>query len=407
MMFKYKAIKTDGSRLEGKIEAINEDDAIGILQDRQLIIVSVEPFEEKNTFGTPTTGFKIPFFSKKITEKDIVVFSKQIATLFESGISALRSFRLVATETENPELKKILNLIADDIQSGLSISSSMGKYDSIFGTFYSNMIKAGEESGKLDESFNYLADYMDRNFDLTQKIKKASIYPLFVTSTFVLVMIVMIIFVIPQLASMLLTEGQDLPFITKMILGIGDIARKYGVVILIFLGFIGYYLYTLSKTESGRQYVDYFKLKIPVFNVLYKKIFLSRLTDNMDTMLSSGVQIVRSLEITSDVVDNVVYKDLLVRVSKKVKSGKSLSQAFYEEEELPNILVQMTKIGEETGKLGYILRSLSSYYKREVSTAIDTTLALIEPALIILLAGGVGILLAAILIPMFSVVTNV
>jgi type IV pilus assembly protein PilC len=124
-------------------------------------------------------------------------------------------------------------------------------------------------------------------------------------------------------------------------------------------------------------------------------------------MLSSGVQIVRALEITSDVVDNVVYKDLLVRVSKKVKGGKSLSQSFYEEEELPNILVQMTKIGEETGKLGYILRSLSSYYKREVSTAIDTALSLIEPALIILLAGGVGILLAAILVPMFSVVTNI
>lgn len=406
MLFKYKAIKSDGSRLEGKIEAINEDDAIGILQDRQLIIVSVEESEEKNTFS-PTTGFHLNFFKKKITEKDVVVFSRQIATLFESGISALRSFRLVATETENPELKKVLNSIADDIQAGLSISSAMGKYDNIFGTFYSNMIKAGEESGKLDESFNYLADYLDRNFDLTQKLKKASIYPIFVTSTFILVMIAMIVFVIPNLSEMLISEGQELPFITKIVLGMGNIGKKYGVLIILIIGFFGYYLYNLSKTESGRQYVDYFKLKLPVFNALYKKIFLSRLTDNLDTMLTSGVQIVRSLEITSDVVDNVVYKDMLIRVAKKVKTGKSLSQSFYEEEELPNILVQMTKIGEETGKLGYILRSLSSYYKREVETAIDTTLALIEPALIILLAGGVGFLLASILIPMFSVVTNV
>lgn len=406
MLFKYKAIKSDGSRLEGKIEAINEDDAIGILQDRQLIIVSVEPFEEKNTFS-PTTGFHFSFFKKKIKEKDVVVFSRQIATLFESGISALRSFRLVATETENPELKKVLNAIADDIQAGLSISAAMGKYDNIFGTFYSNMVKAGEESGKLDDSFNYLADYLDRSFDLTQKIKKASIYPIFVTSTFILVMIVMIVFVIPNLSEMLISEGQELPLITKIVLGMGNIGQKYGIIILAGALFLGYYLYNLSKTEAGRQYVDYFKLKIPVFNALYKKIFLSRLTDNMDTMLSSGVQIVRSLEITSDVVDNVVYKDMLVRVAKKVKTGKSLSQAFYEEEELPNIVVQMTKIGEETGKLGYILRSLSSYYKREVETAIDTTLALIEPALIIFLAGGVGFLLASILIPMFSVVTNV
>ena len=406
MLFKYKAIKSDGTRLEGKIEAINEDDAIGILQDRQLIIVSVEEFEEKNTFS-PTTGFHFNFFKKKIKEKDVVVFSRQIATLFESGISALRSFRLLATETQNPELKKVLNAIADDVQAGLSISSAMGKYDSIFGTFYSNMIKAGEESGKLDESFNYLADYLDRNFDLTQKLKKSSIYPIFVTSTFIMVMIAMIVFVIPNLSEMLISEGQELPMITKIVLAMGNIGQKYGVLIILVAAFFGYYLYNLSKTESGKQYVDYFKLKLPVFSALYKKIFLSRLTDNLDTMLTSGVQIVRSLEITSDVVDNIVYKDMLIRIAKKVKTGKSLSQSFYEEEELPNILVQMTKIGEETGKLGYILRSLSSYYKREVETAIDTTLALIEPALIICLAGGVGFLLASILIPMFSVVTNV
>lgn len=407
MLFKYKAIKTDGSRLEGKIESASEDDAIGILQDRQLIIVSLEPFEEKNIFGTSNTGFKIPFLGPSVKEKDIVVFSRQIATLFQSGVSALRSFRLVATETENPELKRILNLIADDVQSGSSISASMAKFNNIFGTFYSNMVKAGEESGKLDESFNYLADYMDRNFDITQKIKKASVYPIFVFTVFIAVMILMVVMVIPQFASMLSEEGGELPLITKIIFGIGVFFQNYGLIILVFLAFIGYYLYNVSKSQSGKQYLDYFKLKIPILNNLYKKIFLSRLTDNLDTMLTSGVPIVRALEISSDVVDNVVYKDIVARIAKKVKSGKSLSQSFYEEEELPNILVQMTKIGEETGKLGYILRSLSTYYKREVSTAIDTALSLVEPALIIFLAGGVGSLLAAVLIPMYSVVNNI
>lgn len=407
MLFKYKAINADGSRVDGKIEGANEDDAIGILQDKQLIIVSLEPFEEKNLFGSTSTGFKLPFLGPKVEEKDVVVFSRQIATLFQSGVSALRAFRLVATETENLELKRILNLIGDDIQSGLSISVSMAKYDKIFGKFYSNMIKAGEESGKLDESFNYLAEYLDRNFDLTQKLKKASVYPMFVSATFLVVMIAMIVFVIPQMAGMLLEEGQDLPLVTKIVLGIGTIAKNYGILILIVGSVVSYYLYNMSQTPGGKQYVDYFKLKIPIFKVLYKKIFLSRLTDNLDTMLTSGVQIVRALEITSEVVDNTVFQDLLIRVSKKVKGGKSLSQSFYEEEELPNILVQMTKIGEETGKLGFILRSLSSYYKREVETAIDTALSLIEPTLIIFLAGGVGILLAAVLIPMYSVVTNV
>ncbi len=407
MMFKYKAIKADGTRVEGKIEAVNEEDAIIILQDRQLIIVSVEQFEEKKAFGSPTTGFRIPFLGKKIKEKDIVVFSRQIATLFQSGVSALRSFRLVASETENSRLKKILEAIGDDIQSGLSISGAMAKHDNVFGVFYSSMIKAGEESGKLDESFNYLADYLDRNYDLSQKIKKATAYPAFVIAVFIIVMAVVITFVIPKFAEMLTVQDQELPLATKIIFGIGLFAQKYGIIVLIVLAVIGYYLYTLSKTPSGKQYIDYFILKIPVLGTLMKKIFLSRLTDNIDTMLTSGVPIVRSLEITADVVDNVVFKDLVIRVSKKVKSGKSLSQSFYEEEELPNLLVQMTKIGEETGKLGYILKSLSTYYKREVSTAIDTSLALIEPILIFLLAGGVGFLLAAVMIPMFSVMTGI
>ncbi len=402
MLFKYKAIKSDGERVEGKVEAENEDEAIGILQDRKLIIISVEKFEEKNIFGTPNTGFRIPFLGKKVKEKDLVVFSRQISTLFQSGVSALRSFRLVAAETENPQLKKVLNIVADDIQSGSSISSALAKHNNVFGVFYSNMIKAGEESGKLDESFLYLADYMDRNFELTQKIKKASAYPSFVIVVFIVVMIVMVTFIIPELATMLEEDGGALPLITQIVFSLGNFFKSYGIFVLIVLIFVGYYLYNLSKTPTGKQYVDYIKLRIPIFKTLYKKLFLSRLTDNLDTMLTSGVPIVRSLEITADVVDNVVFKDLVVRVSKKVKGGKSLSQAFYEEEELPNILVQMTRIGEETGKLGFILKTLSSFYKREVNNAIDTSMALIEPALIVLLAGGVGLLLSAVLVPMYS-----
>lgn len=407
MLYKYKAINPDGGRVEGKIEGASEDDAIGILQDRGFIIVSLDAFEEKNLFGSPTTGFKIPFFGPSVKEKDIVVFSRQIATLFESGVSALRSFRLVATETENPELKRILNLMGDDIQSGLSISSAMAKYDNIFGTFYSNMIKAGEESGKLNQSFDYLADYLDRNFDLTQKIKKASIYPTFVISTFVVVMGVMITFVIPQLAEMLLQEGQELPLVTRIVLGIGNVVQHYGIIVLILIIFLVYYFRYISKTPEGKMYIDNFKLHIPAFNILFRKVFISRLADNLDTMLTSGVPVVRSLEITGAVVDNVVFKDCLARIAIKVKNGKSLSQAFYEEEEIPNIVVQMTKIGEETGKLGFVLKSLATYYKREVETAIDTVMSLIEPTLIIFLAGGVAVLMAAVLIPMYSAVTNI
>jgi len=372
-----------------------------------LIIVSLEKYEEKNIFGSPTTGFKIPFFGPSVKDKDIVVFSRQIATLFESGISALRSFRLVETETENPELKKILNHISDDIQSGVSISAAISKYNHIFSSFYSNMVKAGEESGKLNQSFAYLADYIERNFEIAQKIKKASIYPIFVIVVFIAVMMIMVVFVIPQLAGMLSSQGQDLPLITKIIFSLGIFLKKYGV--YLFIVFIGgfYYVYNLSQTRSGKEYVDLFKMKIPIFNIFFKHVFISRLVDNLHTMLTAGVSMVRSLEITGDVIDNAIFKDTVARILIKVRSGKALSQAFYEEEDIPNIVVQMTRIGEETGNIGFMLKSLSAYYRREVETNIDTILAFIQPSLIIMLAGGVGILLSAVLIPMYASVTNI
>ena len=406
MLYKYKAIDPDGTRLTGKIDGANENDAIGILQDRGLIVVSLEKYEEKGFFGSPATGFRIPFFGPSVKAKDLVVFSRQIATLFTSGVSALRSFRLVATETENPALKKILNSIADEVQSGFSISAAISKYDNIFSPLYSNMIKAGEESGKLNQSFEYLADYIDRNFELTQKIKKASVYPLFVIIVFIVVMMIMVIFVIPQLASLLSSEGQQLPLITKIVFNIGLFLKEYGIYLLLILAGVFYYLYHLSRTSSGKESLDYFKLQIPLFKILFKRIFLARLADNLHTMLSAGVPLVRSLEITSEVVDNIIFKDLLARVTIKVRSGKALSQAFYEEEEIPNLVVQMARIGEETGRLGFILNSLASYYKREVETSIDTVLALVQPALIVFLAGGVGLLLASILLPMYSSVIN-
>ena len=407
MIFKYKVINPEGKSQEGKIEALSQDLAIKVLQEKGFIIVSVEKIKDESEKKNTDIFSNISFFKKKIKEKDIVIFSRQISTLFSSGVSALRAFRLVSSETENIELKNILNSIGDDIQVGNSVSFSLSKYDYLFGTFYSNMVRAGEESGKLDESFNYLADYIDRNYELSQKIKKATVYPIFVISTFIIVMIVMTVFVIPNLGKLITEQGGQLPLLTRIVLGTGTFLKKFGVFLFIGFGILSFYLRSYIKTEAGKAYFDYIKLKIPVFNNLFRKIFLARLTDNLDTMLSAGVNIIRSLEITSNVVDNIVFKEIIERVEKKVKGGKSLSQAFYEEEDLPNVLVQMTKIGEETGKLGYTFRNLSTFYKREVSTAIDSAIALIEPALIIGLAGGVGVLIGSILVPMYSVISNI
>ena len=399
MIFHYTAISADGTKTEGDISGSSLDNAVVLLQKKGLSIVDIKEKSEANRSG-PLGGFRL--FRPKIKTKDIVIFSRQIATLFEAGVSALKAFRLLAAENDNEALRDELTGVADDIEGGISLSDALAKRPALFSTFYVSMVKAGEESGKLNEGFMYLADYMDRDYELRQKIKKALTYPAFVVGTFILIMIAMFTFVIPKMATLFSDQGTELPAITQVVLGISNVFVKYWMIV--FPAFIvgGWLFYRWSRTPEGKASIDETLSKTPVFKTLVQRIFLQRLADNMNTMLSSGVPIVRSIDITADVVDNVVYKRLLGRVAQKVQTGTAFSKALYEEPLVPNILVQMVHIGEETGELGYILKNLANFYRRELDSSIDSVIGLIEPAMIVALGLGVGILVSAVLLPMYS-----
>lgn len=401
MQFHYNAINQDGSRVEADLDAASVDAAIAQLQKRGMNVVEIhEKAENKG-------AFQMQLFKKNIKSKDVVIFSRQIATLFEAGVSALKAFRLLAAENDNEELSIQLNAVADDIEAGISLSGALAKRPDLFSIFYVSMVKAGEESGKLNEAFLYLADYLDRDYELKQKVKKALTYPAFVVATFFLIMFGMFTFVIPKMAAMFADNGAELPTITKVILSISSIFVKYWMVSIPVIVVGCWLLYRWSQTKEGGRKVDEIKTKIPVFKHLYQKIFLTRLADNMNTMLSSGVPIIRSIDITAEVVENTVYQDLLARVSNKVQTGTAFSKALYEEPLVPNILVQMVRIGEETGELGYILKNLATFYKRELDTAIDNVIGLIEPAMIVGLGLAVGILVSSVLLPMYSLSTSI
>ncbi len=407
MKFTYKALTQEGVVSEGIIEEMSKDAAVIALQKKSLVVVFVDEQKElipQINFNNLHVG---SFFKKKIKVKDVVIFSRQIATLFEAGVSALKAFRMLAEENENETLRKELTEVADDIQTGVSLSKAMETHIDIFSPFYISMVRAGEESGKLNESFLYLADYLDRDYELTQKTKKALTYPAFVIGTFVIIMTVMFVFVIPKMAAMFADQRSQLPAITVFILGISSFLQHFGPYILpVIIGGVWWFS-RYAKTPEGRFMVDTWKTKAPVFKTLFEKMFLTRLSDNMNTMLSSGVSIIRSIEITADVVDNEVYKALLLRVVEKIKMGTPFSKALYEEELVPNILIQMVKVGEETGELGYILKNLAKFYKREVDDAIDSVIGLIEPAMIVGLGLGVGILVSAVLLPMYSLSSQI
>mgnify|MGYP001592766057 CR=1 FL=1 len=396
MLFKYKAIDAEGINKEGEIDAPNRDMAISGLQRRGFVIVSIK--EE----GGNKSIFSISFF-EKVSNKDVVVLSRQIATLFEAQVSTLKAFTMLAANTENKLLSRKLTAIGDDLQAGISISGALSKHGDVFSNFYVNMVKVGEETGKLNQTFLHLAEYLDRQYSITSKTRNALIYPVFVIFTFFVVMGLMFVVVIPKLSAIILDSGQAVPFYTKVIIAISGFFVNYGFLIIFFLVLLGVWIWRLSSTEQGKTYLDTVHLSMPVVGDLYKKLYLSRITDNLNTMLSSGVPIVRTIDITAEVVGNRVYKELLVEAADGVKSGLALSVAFAKhEKEMSGILVQMVQVGEETGSLGVILKTLTDFYRREVDDAINTLVGLIEPIMIVILGLGVGILLVSVLMPIYN-----
>ena len=396
MLFKYHAIDQDGHERDGTIEAPSQEGAVSALQRRSLIISAIESTEKRSLLE-----FNFSFFGR-ISNKDIVILSRQIATLFEAQVSALRVFRLLASEVDNKQLATILSTVGDDLQGGVPISKALSRHPKVFSAFYVNMVHAGEESGKLSETFSYLADYLDRSYELVSKAENALVYPTFVIVVFFVVMALMLTLVIPKISAILVDSGQAIPIYTKIVIGFSNFLVSYGIFVLIALIAGGFYLWQLGKTERGKLVLDGLKLSIPYVGDLYQKLYLSRIADNFATMLLSGFSVVEALEITSSVVDNAVYARVLSEVGIDVKGGSSISDALGRHPEIPGIMVAMTKVGEETGELGKILMTLAKFYNREVMNAVDTLVGLIEPTMIVLLGFGAGTLLAAVLLPIYN-----
>ncbi|MBU3668985.1 MAG: type II secretion system F family protein [Candidatus Taylorbacteria bacterium] len=402
MLFRYKAINQQGAETEGSIDAVNIDIAISSLQRRGFVITTIKPADQV----AGLLGKDIGIF-QRVKNKDVVILSRQMATLFSAQVSALRIFKLLAAEAENKALRVKLFEISEDIQGGATISASLAKHPKVFSSFYVNMVKAGEESGKLDETFQFLADYLDRNYEVTSKVKNALIYPAFVIFTFVAVMSLMLTVVIPKISSIIIDSGQEIPIYTKVVITISNLLVDFGPFILVGIVIAGFLLYQYAQTDAGKSAFSRTRIDFPYLGDLYRKLYLSRIADNLNTMLASGIPMIKALDLTANVVDNRIYEEIMRQTLESVKSGSALSDAIGKYPEIPGILVQMIRVGEETGELGNILKTLSRFYQREVMNAVDTLVDLIEPVMIVLLGLGVGFLLASVLIPIYNISSGI
>lgn len=378
------------------IEAVTQDRAVDMLHQNGFVVTSIRektrPLLQRISFGGG------------VSQKDIVIVSRQLSTLFEAQIPIVQALKTLVAQSEKPAIQKTLATMLDDITGGIALSQALARHPKAFSPFYVNLVKSGEESGRLQDVFTYLADYLERSYYLTIKARNAMIYPAFIFTAFIGVLVLMLVLVFPSLASIFEETGQELPFYTKAILGISTFLRQFGFLILIVLVIGGAAAWRWGQTSEGRFFFHRLQITVPLFGTLYRKLYMARLADNLRTLIAGGIPILRALAITGDVVGNAVYQKAINEAVESVKGGNTISAAFERSPEIPVLVTQMIRIGETSGRLDFILGSVSRFYQREVDSAVENLVSLIEPILILMLGGGVAILVASILVPLYNLV---
>jgi type IV pilus assembly protein PilC len=393
--FKYQAMDSHGKEISGSLEAASPEQASAILGNKKLKIISIS---ENEGFSLNNINFSFG----RVKPKDLVIFSRQFSVLVAANVALVQSLKLLVDQTENPKLKSVVADIANEVDGGARLSDTFAKYPNIFSNFYINVVKSGETSGKLDEVLNYLADELEKDYDMMSKIKGAMIYPAFVLSALGGVGIVMMVFIVPKLTSMMTESGVELPITTKILIGVSAFLSTFWVYILIFLVGSAVGLKFAMKRPDVKHVMDVLLLKMPIFGNLFKRIYLVRFTRSLQTLIIGGVSISKALSITAEIVTNSVYKNLIEETKKEVEDGNSISSVFIKSPMIPNMVSQMMSIGEKTGRLDVILERITDFYGREIDNIIANLMSLMEPVIMVVMGIGVGIMVAAIMMPMYN-----
>jgi len=402
MDFKYTARANTGQIQKGNIQAKSKQEAITALQERDLIILDVLGREDTSIFNTQIAIFN------RVKSKEMVAFSRQLSTLFSARIPLLEALRALARQTTNKYFSQIIFAIANDVEGGSLLSKALAKYPRVFSGFFINMVRSGEVSGGLDRSLNYLADYLEKQYYLNSKVRGAMAYPAFILGGFIIIGVLMMILVVPQLTSFLVETGQELPLPTKMLIASSKFISGIGGLIALFvlIGFVVGAIFAVNRVPRARLLLDLAKVKAPIFGNIFRGIYLARITDNLSTLIQGGLPILQALQVTADVVGNVVYKKIIEEAKENVRVGGTISSCFEDHSEIPPMVTQMVATGEQTGSVDEILKKLSSFYTKEVDATVATLSQLIEPALILVLGVGVAVLVASILIPIYNIASG-
>jgi len=400
MKFLYIARTQQGRLQSGEVEAADQKEALAALQSNSLVVVDLRKI------GRMPLIFKNFSLFGGVKKKDVVMFSRQLATMFSAKVPIIQALTALANQTKSPVFRETIFRLAEDIEAGSMLSRALEKFPKAFSDFYVSMVRSGEAAGNLENALNYLADNLEKEQYLMRKVTSAMYYPIFILVGFAGVVVVLLVMVIPQLTSILEETGQQLPWTTRFIIGLSGFVKNYGIFVAIFLAIVVGILLKLTRKGQGRYILDKIKINIPLVGMLYRKIYLARFSQNFATLIKGGLTIMRSFKVVADTMGNMIYRDIVLEAMEEVRVGGEISSVFALHPEVPSLVVQMLATGEKTGQLEKILQNVGSFYEKEVDATVEGLSQLIEPILIVFLGVGVAILVASILVPIYNTVGN-
>ena len=394
-MYVWVAETKKGRKLKGELEAANEQIANAQLRKRNLKVLKLKP-KPKDLFAN------VAFMQPKVTNKDIVIFTRQFSTMIDAGLPLVQGLNILAEQAENPTFRAILKQITKDVEGGSTLAEAMKKHPKVFNDLFVNLIAAGEVGGILDTILQRLATFIEKAEELKTKIKGALTYPIVVICIAFIVIAVILIFVIPVFEDMFSSFGSALPAPTQMVVDLSDFLK--GNIFFIIPAIVAFFFVfkQYRNTKGGRKTTDTIALKLPVFGDLLKKTAVARFTRTLGTMLSSGVPILDSLEIVAKTAGNVVIEEIVLEVRGSIAEGQTIAEPLSENDVFPGMVIQMISVGEATGALDTMLEKIADFYDKEVDAAVEALTSMLEPLLMLFLGGSIGGLVVAMYLPIFS-----
>ncbi len=400
--FYYEGKKISGEMVKGTIDADTDND-VQVALRRQ----SIFPTKIVKEGGSSSKSLNIKLFEAKVKSKDLAIFCRQFSTIISAGISVVECVDILRKQTENKRLKQALNEVYEDVQKGLTLSASMRKFKNVFPEMLVNMVAAGEVSGALDIIMNRMMTHYDKEHKLNQKIQGAMVYPILLIFFSFGVSYILLAFVLPTFVEMFVSMGATLPAPTRFLIKISNFLNQFWYIFVLIIFLTIYFFRRSMSTAEGKMKFDTFKLYMPVIGPVNQKVATARFSRSLATMLSSGITILDAIELVTKVLGNQALSQKILESTERLKKGEGISGPLSQIKAFPPMMISMIRIGEETGALDKMLESTADFYDEEVSFAVDKMVALINPLILLVMAGVVSFIVMSVALPMFDIVTVV